>query len=346
MSSTNNGTPEHKLERAWKALEDGDAAAARAAAEPLRDDEEHGLDAKLLLAACAREDGDDAAAVALLREAVKGDPEWATPELWLAEILAFDEKTAPEALRHAGRAIELAEEEDEFLDALVVKARLELDLDKLDACRETLEELPPASVELPPEVALDVADLLIELDQPAEAKARLETLLVAEPELADALHLLGIACEALGDEAGKRAAFARVRELDEQDAQDETEDERLPEDELVAVAEEALEELPARARELLRDVPVLVADLPSKEDVAGGVDPRLLGLFEGTPYPEATSLGGGSGSVTRILLFRRNLERIAGDEDTLRDEIRTTLLHETGHFFGMDEEALARVGLD
>ncbi len=45
------------------------------------------------------------------------------------------------------------------------------------------------------------------------------------------------------------------------------------------------------------------------------------------------------------MLFRRNLERAAHDEDELREEIRTTLLHETGHFFGLDDAALEALGL-
>ncbi len=55
---------------------------------------------------------------------------------------------------------------------------------------------------------------------------------------------------------------------------------------------------------------------------------------------------GGQPELTQIVLFRRNLERAAASEDELRREIRTTLLHETGHFFGMDEADLESVGLE
>ncbi len=54
----------------------------------------------------------------------------------------------------------------------------------------------------------------------------------------------------------------------------------------------------------------------------------------------------GPPQVTRILLFRKNLERMAIDSEDLREQIRITLLHETGHFFGMSEQDLADVGLD
>ena len=96
-----------------------------------------------------------------------------------------------------------------------------------------------------------------------------------------------------------------------------------------------------RARRLLANVPILIADRPARNDVATGLDPRLLGLFAGTAYPEVSALGG-TPQLTQILLFRRNLERVAEDEEELRDEIRTTLLHETGHFFGMSEDDLRR----
>jgi predicted Zn-dependent protease with MMP-like domain len=55
---------------------------------------------------------------------------------------------------------------------------------------------------------------------------------------------------------------------------------------------------------------------------------------------------GGAPQLTQILLFRKNLERMAIDPEDLCEQIRITLLHETGHFFGMSEDDLADVGLD
>jgi predicted Zn-dependent protease with MMP-like domain len=91
-------------------------------------------------------------------------------------------------------------------------------------------------------------------------------------------------------------------------------------------------------------VPIIVAELPAEADVAGGLDPRALGLFTGTAYPDMPHVGGQPG-LTQIVLFRRNIERVAEDEDELREELRVTLLHETGHFFGLDEAELEGAGL-
>jgi predicted Zn-dependent protease with MMP-like domain len=47
-----------------------------------------------------------------------------------------------------------------------------------------------------------------------------------------------------------------------------------------------------------------------------------------------------------IALFQRNLERHVRDEAELREEIEVTLLHEVGHFLGLDEDDLRERGLD
>jgi predicted Zn-dependent protease with MMP-like domain len=119
----------------------------------------------------------------------------------------------------------------------------------------------------------------------------------------------------------------------------------MSEAEMADVAELALKELPESARKLIANVPILIVDLPARTEVEQGMDPRLLGMFEGTPCSDAGSLGGAA-QVTQILLFRKNLERMAIDAEDLREQIRITLLHETGHFFGMSEDNLADVGLD
>jgi tetratricopeptide (TPR) repeat protein len=117
------------LDEAWEALEAGDAALARQRASRLEPD---APDTLLLLAGCCREEGDAVSALDLLRRAAKADPDWATPELWIAELLATQPETMEEAQHHAERALDLAEEEDEYLSALALKAGLEAELGELD----------------------------------------------------------------------------------------------------------------------------------------------------------------------------------------------------------------------
>ena len=113
--------------------------------------------------------------------------------------------------------------------------------------------------------------------------------------MADAWYTLGVAAEALDDDAGMRAAWKRTWQLDAASGDDDAVA-RLEESEVLAIAEQALGELPEKARRLLVDVPIIIADLPAEADVEAGLDPRMLGLFNGTPYPEASHLGGQPGT--------------------------------------------------
>jgi predicted Zn-dependent protease with MMP-like domain/antitoxin component HigA of HigAB toxin-antitoxin module len=339
--------PETALDAAWEALEAGDVAEARRRAAKLAADEP---DTLLLLAGCAREEGDAPAALELLRRAAEADPEWATPELWIAELLATEAETMEEAQRHAERALDLAEEEDEYLSALALKAGLEAELGELDDAKRTLADLPPPDVvvgDLP--LALEIAELHQAVGEADVAVQRLKTLTGAHPDEPDAWYALGCAAAELDDEAEMRAAWKRTWVLDSAPRQEDGAggsggDPRLDEETVSGVAERALAELPDRARALLRDVPIIVAELPAEADVEAGLDPRALGLFTGTAYPDMPHVGGQPG-LTQIVLFRRNIERVAEDEDELREELRVTLLHETGHFFGLDESELEGVGL-
>jgi predicted Zn-dependent protease with MMP-like domain len=332
-----------ELDRAWELLDQGDVAGTRRAVAKL---DPESPDVLLVLAACCREEDDLDQAKALLRRAVAADPHWSVPELWLAEILVTEPDGVDEALRHATRALDLAEDEVDYLSAVALKAGIELELDEPAAARKTLAELPPPEVPLEDlDTALEIADLHLALGEAALARARMRTLTAAHPEAADAWHALGRAAAELDDEAEMRSAWKRTWTLDAAPGADDDSGSRLQEDEIAAVAEAALEELPARARALLQGVPIVIAERPAEADVGAGFDPRALGLFSGTAYPDVSSLGGQPG-LTQIVLFRRSLERAAGNEDELREEIRTTLLHETGHFFGMDDADLEEVGLD
>jgi predicted Zn-dependent protease with MMP-like domain/Tfp pilus assembly protein PilF len=333
---------EEQIALAWHELEDGDVAEARRLGLLLREGAPDAPEVSLLLSAVALEEGDDAEGLAELERAAALDPEWAEPELRAAELLA-DQGELEQALRRASRAQALADEEEELLDAVAVKASLELELDRVAAARKTLASLPPAAASnASADLGRELGQLSLAVGDGVAARVWFERAIAIDREDADAWHGLGLAAEALGDEEGKRRAWLETLALDT--GSDGDYPERLSEAEMAEVAEAALGELPARARRLLADVPILIADRPARKDVATGLDPRLLGLFTGSAYPENSALGSAP-QLTQILLFRSNLEHVAKDEEELRSEIRTTLLHETGHFFGMSEDDLDEVGL-
>lgn len=357
------------MQAAWEALELGDVPKARAAAEEiLARWPVAAAEIAMLQAACDREEGLFESALGRLAEAAKSDPEWATPELWMAEILSESQEgdSQAKALQHAKRAVDLAEDEDEFLSALGCKAAIELELGRLAEARKTLKELPPAEVPLAdPVVALEFVHLLIEAEVPAEARARLAVLTEQHPTYADAWYLRGVLADMEGDAEARTASWVKTRELDlaEIDAEAHGEGDgegdggsggangsghthgedcvHLTEADLAEVAEETLATIPDELRARLAGVPIIVADIPAAVDVLGGTDPRALGLFHGATQAER----GLEPALTEIVLFRKNIERIAHDQESVRDEVRTTLLHEAGHFFGLDEAALERLGI-
>lgn len=120
---------------------------------------------------------------------------------------------------------------------------------------------------------------------------------------------------------------------------------RLSRQRFQQLVEETLGEVPEPLRRALRNVHVVVEDWPSPEQLASvGLpeDAVLFGLYEGTPLVErgidAPLL------PDRITLFQGPLEEACDTEDALREEIRKTVLHELGHYFGLDEDRLAQLG--
>lgn len=124
----------------------------------------------------------------------------------------------------------------------------------------------------------------------------------------------------------------------------------LDDDTIARIADEVVESLHPSLQRYLESVPILIDEVPS-EELLHAIEPparpaELLGCFSGEPLPARSTLQAWGAMPTTIVLFRRNLQRIAQDEAAVREELRVTLLHEIGHFLGLDEEDLAERGLD
>jgi predicted Zn-dependent protease with MMP-like domain len=115
--------------------------------------------------------------------------------------------------------------------------------------------------------------------------------------------------------------------------------------------EAIMSELPAHLHQLMEEVPLIVEDEPSralKEELALDASGELLGLHWGTPLTDR-SVTAPWGMPDRMMLFRGPIFRISRDrrgvsETALAQQIRTTLLHEIGHHFGLDEAQLQALG--
>ncbi len=127
----------------------------------------------------------------------------------------------------------------------------------------------------------------------------------------------------------------------------------MTQEQFEAAVEAAIDAIPDEFFDELENVIFVVEDEPSDEQLscAGDenavcVDDELLGLYDGSPMTERDSFYGTGELPDVITIFKGPHERCfaADGEDVLLDEIRRTVIHEVGHYFGNDDETLAAMG--
>ncbi len=100
--------------------------------------------------------------------------------------------------------------------------------------------------------------------------------------------------------------------------------------------EALLAALPPGLKEKARALPVLYERYPDDELVESGIAPDTMGLFEGPSLMEGADTV--EGLPPQVTLFLMNiLDEAEDDPDRYRQEVRTTLLHELGHYLGLEE---------
>jgi predicted Zn-dependent protease with MMP-like domain len=106
-------------------------------------------------------------------------------------------------------------------------------------------------------------------------------------------------------------------------------------DEFEAHVRAALDSLPADLAGALENIAVVVEEQNPE-------DPDLFGLYQGVPLTER----GFEAPIQpdTISIYRRPLVEEFPDVADLRDEIRITVLHELGHYFGLEEDRLDDLG--
>jgi predicted Zn-dependent protease with MMP-like domain len=110
-----------------------------------------------------------------------------------------------------------------------------------------------------------------------------------------------------------------------------------------AEVEAVLMNLPAPLREEAKQLPVTLERIPNAQLLEEGIEADTLGIFTGAEFAEKGYIP----MPSQIILFLENLWDYAeSDENAFREEIRTTFLHELGHYFGLEEEDLFARGLE
>jgi predicted Zn-dependent protease with MMP-like domain len=121
----------------------------------------------------------------------------------------------------------------------------------------------------------------------------------------------------------------------------------LNDEELREEAARVLDELPDEFRERLHNIEIVVQKRPSKHQLAEmDLDPHeevIYGLYEGVPLPDR-SVFDPPILPDKITLFSEPLLSDFPDREELREQIRLTVIHEIGHYFGMDEDEIEKLG--
>ncbi len=122
----------------------------------------------------------------------------------------------------------------------------------------------------------------------------------------------------------------------------------LGRDDFSGALRKALSELPPVFHDALANVAVVVEERPPDDLLEEqGISPgdTLYGFYHGVPLPERSMQDSGL-LPDKISVYRGPLIEDFQDRNELRRQIRITLLHEIGHYFGMDEEELSRLGYE
>nr|HEX4318885.1 metallopeptidase family protein [Kofleriaceae bacterium] len=355
---------ERDLERGFEALEAGQLDEAIASLDRCQRIDRRNPDVIGLAAAVADARGDIDEAIKQYRALSELYPDDAPPRLAIARLELHGAGDPEAALSTLEAAFDFIDEEPDLIDGVMLRAEAQIATDDLAGARQSLSELTTSAID-DDQLAFDLAELALAAEDLGAARrwiAAARALPIRPPDLdpadaaddeplptvdemtnareADALHLLGRVHEAADERAEMIECWQKVRLLD---GAAPPRGLQISEDELERIAQDALAELPAAVRAKLERVPILIDTLPSPGLIGDGLDPRLLGVFQGTPMPDGGDL---APTVTNIMLFRTNLARAAIDREMLADEVRITVLHETAHYFGLDEADLVKLGLD
>ncbi len=119
----------------------------------------------------------------------------------------------------------------------------------------------------------------------------------------------------------------------------------FPADRFQALVDEAIDSLPEKFRAAMTNMAIVVEDDPTPAQLAEvDIEPpdSLYGLYEGIPLPER-QWNHGNTLPDKITLFRNPILEDSLDDDDVIVGIGETLIHEVGHYFGLDEEEIMEI---
>jgi predicted Zn-dependent protease with MMP-like domain len=111
---------------------------------------------------------------------------------------------------------------------------------------------------------------------------------------------------------------------------------RLEKEAFERLVEKSLAGIPPRFKRLIENLTVMVEDEPPPGR-------NLLGLYHGVPFKHRSPGSYGNTPPDVIVIYQGPIERISRTPEEIMDNVRDTVLHEVGHYFGLEEAELREI---
>lgn len=305
------------LDRGWDLVQRGDPRGAEVSARRALELDSQSPEAYNLLGYVAALKGEYEEAVDHYRQAVALDDTYLEAMLNVAEVYIHPLGEFDEALEMCDQALELAETDDEVVDALLLKFDALLGKGEMDEATAVCAQFPSGPFENPNHVFL-VGRAYYEIGDVERASPLIDESVKHNARNPEAHYYLGLVRDEQGDTRSATQAFLRSRELDLELPQPSW---TLSRETFELTAKQALAGLDDTLKAYAREEDVYVVDVPGVEVVVDGVDPRALLLLDGVG-------ASGNGMSARIFVYQRNVERMAGSLEQVEHEIRLALERE------------------
>lgn len=307
------------LDRGWDLVQRGDAHGAEQSARRALEIDGQSPEAYNLLGYVAALQGEFDDAIEHYRTAISLDDTYLEAMLNAAEVYIHPLGDFESAIDMCEQALDLAENDDEVVDALLLLFDALLAKGDFEAAGAVSRRFPEGPFENPNHTFL-VGRALYEVGEVDRATPLIEAVLAEQPKHSEAWYYLGLIRDEHGEVAAATAAFLRSRELDLEIPPPPW---TVSRETFEASAKAAVAALPGELKRFLREGEVFVSDVPGIEVVADGVDPRALLLLDGVAGESP-----GEEPKARVFVYQRNVERLAGTMDLVQQEIAAALERE------------------
>lgn len=306
------------LDRGWDLVQRGDPLGAEQSARRALDLDNQSPEAYNLLGYVAALRGDYEGAIESYHQAISLDDTYLEAMLNAAEVYVHPLSDYDEAIRLCEQALDLAETDDEAVDALLLCFDAYLGKGDMSRAEELCARFPAGPFDNPTHTFL-VGRAFFEVGKMGRAAELIEESVKSNPNNPDAYYYLGLIHDERGNVEEATRSFLRSRELDQEFPAPPW---SLSRETFQLTVERALSNIDAELRGFLRPSEVFVSDLPGVEVVVDGVDPRASLLLDALRPEE------GQSHTARLFVYQRNVERLAGSLEGLESEISESLERE------------------